>query len=227
MTLHFSSSNRKLNHLAQTLGIPKNQVVAFDLPAGYTCPCASECKSQFNIETHKIQDGKDMKFRCYAATLEGAFPSVRNAHWDNYNAIVNLSSNEIADLILSELSDKVKVVRIHASGDFFHVKYFDAWVKVAFMRPNTKFFAYSKMLNFVKANKPSNFKIQYSFGGLMDKNLTDQPTAYVFKSAEQAIAKGVAIACQGDDEADDFFRIMNGESFALLVHGQQPAKAKA
>lgn len=225
--LSFSKGNRKLNELATDLGLKKSQVISFDLPAGHTCPMASECLSKADKITGKITDGQEMKFRCYAASSEAAFTSVRNAHWKNFDAIRNLSIDEITDLILSELPEGVRVVRIHASGDFFSKRYFQAWVRVAFYRPDVTFFGYTKVIEYVKAGKPGNFKLVYSFGGKQDDLLTDEPTCFVIGSIEQAIMKGVEIACPTSNSANDFGYIMGGKSFALLIHGTQPAKPKA
>ena len=225
--LTFSKGNRKLNELAKDLGLAKSQVVSFDLPAGYTCPNASECLSKADKVTGKITDGKSMKFRCYAASGEARFKNVRLAHWQNFEAIHGLSTDEIANLILSELPKGVKIVRIHASGDFFNKSYFNAWVRVAGSRPDIIFFGYTKVLGYVSAGKPQNFKLVYSFGGKQDSKLTTEPTCFVVSDISQAILKGIKIACPETKSANDFQYILRGESFALLVHGTQPAKSKA
>lgn len=225
--LFFSKDNSKLNELAKELGLRKSQVTSFDLPAGYTCPMADECLSKADRVTGKITDGKNVKFRCYAASSESAFKNARNAHWRNFDAIRRLSTNEISDLILSELPKDVKVVRIHASGDFFSQRYFNAWVRVAFSRPDVKFFGYTKVLKYVSASKPDNFKLVYSFGGKQDSALSNEPTCFVVNNIEQAMEKGVEIACPDSKSANDFEYIMNSKSFAILIHGTQPAKAKA
>ncbi len=222
--LSFSKGNRKLNELAKDLGYRNSQVVSFDLPAGHTCPMASECLSKADKVTGKITDGKDMKFRCYAASGEARFTNVRNAHWGNFEAIRNLSTDEIADLILSQLPKDVKVMRIHASGDFFNKSYFQAWVRVASYRPDIRFFGYTKVLEYVSAGKPGNFKLVYSFGGKQDSKLTVEPTCFVVSDLSQAVLKGVKIACPESKSANDFEYILRGESFALLVHGTQPAR---
>ena len=225
--LHFSKGNRKLNELAKDLGYRNSQVVSFDLPAGHSCPMASECKSRADRTTGKITDGKDIKFRCYAASIESAYSSVRKAHWENFDAVRGLSSDKIAELILSELPKGVKVVRIHASGDFFNLNYFNAWVQVSASRPDIRFFGYTKVLKYVSAGKPSNFKLVYSFGGKQDDLLTNEPTCYVVPDLQGAILKGVAVACPETKSANDFEYILRGESFALIIHGTQPSRKLA
>lgn len=224
MTLNFSKHNRKLNELAKSLNLKNKEVVAFDLPAGHTCPMADKCKATAHRTTGKITDGKGMQYRCYASSLESAFSSVRNAHWQNFDAIKGMSLDTMATLILNELPKDVKVVRIHSSGDFFSADYFGAWLQVAKNRPEIRFFGYTKVLDYVQADKPQNFKLVYSFGGKMDSWLTNEPTAYVVPNAGVAKAKSLQVACPDEAPANDFFHVMAGETFALLIHGTQPAK---
>jgi hypothetical protein len=223
--LHFATHNSKINKLAHSLGLKNTQVVAFDLPAGYTCPCADTCQSFSNRESGRITDGENCKIRCYAASIESAFTSARNAHWRNYDVLCKLSQAEMVKLILSELPKNVKVVRIHSSGDYFAKRYFQAWVKVAEIRTDVRFFGYTKILNYVNADKPDNFRLVYSFGGKMDSKKTCEPTAYIVKNIAEAIIRGLLVSC-ADNPADDFDFIMEGKTFALVLHGTQPAKKK-
>lgn len=186
--LKFSSTNRKMNSLAKTLGVSKKQAVSFDLPAGYTCPAASLCKAYANKFNGKITDGKNMQFRCYAASLEAAFTNTRNAHWHNYDLLKN--SDDMANLIRESLPKNVKVVRVHSSGDFFNRDYFQAWVEVAQKNPDVQFFGYTKVLEYVTMNKPSNFSLVYSFGGIHDSEVTDSiPTCEVVKYSDESVCK--------------------------------------
>lgn len=221
--LTFSSGNTKLLELASYKGC---KVTSFDLPAGHTCPAANECHSFADKVTGKITDGNACKFRCYAASMEARYSASRKAHWRNYEAIVSCkTSDEIAQLILSELPADVKIVRIHASGDFFMKKYFMAWIKIAQARPDIQFFGYTKILPYVSANKPDNFRLQYSYGGKMDSKVTCEPVAYVVKNIAEAIKRGLQPACI-NNPADDFDFIMSGKTFALCLHGTQPAKKR-
>jgi hypothetical protein len=223
-TLTFSTGNRKIIELAHSHGLKNNQAIAFDLPAGYTCPCADNCKSFSDRESGKITDGDNCKFRCYAASIESAFTPTRKAHWRNFDALRKLKTvDDMANLILSELPKEIKIVRIHSSGDYFSKRYFRAWVKVAELRPDVKFFGYTKVLPYVNANKPDNFHLIYSYGGKMDSKVTCEPVAYVVKNIAEAIERGLHPACI-DNPADDFDFIMSGKTFALCLHGTQPAK---
>lgn len=216
--LKLSKSNRKINELARELGMSKNQVVAFDLPAGHTCPAANICLSKANRENGKIIDGKNCQFRCYAASSEAAFSSVRKLRWHNYSQL--LEAGDMVSLILESIPENVKIIRIHSSGDFFSKAYFQAWVKVAELRPDLVIFGYTKILPYVKASKPENFKLVYSFGGIFDSKVTDEPVSYVVMDESQAIG---SLPCKSSP-AGDYFEILAQKSFSLLVHGTQPAK---
>lgn len=218
--LTFSFRNSKIQKLAVYLGFQKNQVASFDLPAGYTCPAARACRSYAHKVTGKITDGKGAEFRCYAASSEAVFKSARISRWKNFDALRS-AGEDMVSLILGSLPPNLKVLRIHSSGDFFNKKYFDAWVAVARLNPNIMFFGYTKILPYVKAYKPDNFRLVYSFGGTMDALVTDEPVCYVVKTVADGIAQGLSISCQ-ENPVDDYDYIMNGKSFAIAVHGTQP-----
>ena len=223
--LTFSVGNTKILALAQALGLKSNQVTSFDLPAGHTCPAADICKSFADRESGKITDGDNCQFRCYAASMEARYTEVRKAHWRNFDALRKLTQEEMVELILSSIPKTSKIVRIHASGDFFSKRYFQAWIKVATIRADVQFFGYTKVLPYINIPKPENFRLIYSFGGKMDKKLKLQPVVYVVKNIAEAISRGLHLACI-DNPADDFNLIMEGRTFALHLHGTQPAKKR-
>jgi hypothetical protein len=220
--LKFSFGNRKMHELAKHLGMNKNQVCTFDLPAGYTCPCANLCKSYANKITGKITDGKDMVFRCYAASGEAVYTNVRKLRWHNFDELQ--ASSDMVSLIEESLPNKMKVIRIHSSGDFYSLDYFKAWYQVACNHPEITFFGYTKVLPYVQALKPDNFRLIYSMGGVMDAQVTDEPTAKIVKTLFDAETENLPVACV-KNPSDDFDLIMRGISFALVLHGTQPAKA--
>ena len=222
--LKFSKYNSKLNKMATELGLPKSAVQAFNLPAGHTCPFADKCKSQAHRITGKLTDGSRVQYRCYAASVESRYPAVRRAVWHNFELLKGLDSNAMAALILKSIPKSVKILRVHSSGDFYSKQYFDAWVVVAEARPDIQFFAYTKALHYVSASKPDNLSLIYSYGGKLDSKLTTEPVSYVVKSFDEAQKLGLPVACQ-ESMSDDYTNIVQGRSFAMLIHGTQPAKA--
>lgn len=223
--LTFSTGNTKLLELARSLGLKRKEITSFDLPAGHTCPAADMCHSFTDRETGKLTDGDNCKFRCYAASMESRYHNSRIAHWRNYDILRKLTQEEMVKVILSSLPKETKIVRIHASGDFFAKRYFQAWVKVAEIRTDVQFFGYTKILPYVDAPKPDNFNLVYSFGGKMDSKVTCQPVCYVVKSIAEAISKNLFIACV-NNPADDYNFIREHRTFALIIHGTQPARKR-
>lgn len=161
--LTFVNGSSKMKELAIHLGLQRNQVWSFDIPAGYTCPKADQCLSYSDRKTGNITDGKNCQFRCYAASLEARYKNSRKSHWDNYTTL--LDARDMTAVILKSIPNKTKVVRIHSSGDFYSRDYFQAWINVALARPDITFFGYTKILDYVDFPKPDNFTLVYSFGG--------------------------------------------------------------
>lgn len=225
--LKFSFGNSKMNKLASYLGLRKNSVATFDLPAGYTCPMANLCQTYSNRLTGKITDGQNSKFRCYAANLESAFPSVRKLRWYNFDLLKSTGFNVqgMTQLIEVSLPKGIKVIRIHSSGDYFNENYFNAWVNVAKNHPEIKFFGYTKVLTYVNADKSPNFNLIYSYGGKMDNQVKNEPVAYVVNTVSDGHALGLTVSCQ-ENPSDDYDYITAGKSFALALHGIQPKRSR-
>jgi hypothetical protein len=214
--LKFQQGNAKLG---------KN-IFTFSLPAGHACPFANECLSKADKLTGKLTDGPNTQFRCFAASAEAVYPNVRIARWHNFDLLKKLNSNESKDLILASLPKKANIVRIHVSGDFFNEAYFLAWLQVAKARPHVLFYAYTKSLiywvNYIK-DIPTNLVLNASEGGKLDAQILEHGLKFakVVYSPEQAQELGLLID-QKDEAA-----YKTKESFALLIHGQQPKGSKA
>jgi hypothetical protein len=154
------------------------------------------------------------------------YPNVRIARWHNFDLLKKLNSNESKDLILASLPKKANIVRIHVSGDFFNEAYFLAWLQVAKARPHVLFYAYTKSLiywvNYIK-DIPTNLVLNASEGGKLDAQILEHGLKFakVVYSPEQAQELGLLID-QKDEAA-----YKTKESFALLIHGQQPKGSKA
>ena len=215
--LKFSKGNAKL----------EKDTAIFSLPAGYTCPAALLCFSRANKVTGKIEDGKETKFRCYAASAEVLFPNIRKSRWNNFNALKGKTTAEMTALILASLPTKgIKLCRIHASGDFFSQAYFDAWLAVAKALPQIIFYAYTKTLPFWVARKneiPLNFRIVASRGGKFDAMIEKENlrNVTVVFSESEAANLGLPI------DHDDTHAWNTTRNFALLLHGTQPKGTEA
>ena len=223
MKLKFGNPNAKLKQLAKSL---KLKLSTFSLPSGHTCPGALDCLSKADRDTGKITDGKHTEFRCFQASAEAVYPSLRNAVWHNYDLIraaLKKSVQTCADLIEQSLP-KADIYRVHVGGDYFNKKYLEAWIEVARRYPDRIFYSYSKSLHLWKQFAlPENLVLTASRGGKFDEliELHDFKCAEVVFSEQEAIDKGLEI------DHDDSHAAFGKESFALLLHGTQPKGSAA
>jgi hypothetical protein len=142
----------------------------FSLPAGRTCPGANICKAFVGIDSitgkRSIIDGKDMLFRCFAASSEVQYDAVYVNRKENLDLIVAALQNGTAvDLINASIQENrskgITLVRIHESGDFFSGAYLDAWLQVALLNPDLKFYCYSKSLQLFYLLKSAHQLLPY------------------------------------------------------------------
>lgn len=210
----------KLNAMAKNMGLKQAQVISFDLPAGWTCPKADICK------TFMSKDGKKMskvgRITCYASKAEGYSPSARRLRWHNFDALkVCKSVPEMIALINSSLPERVRIVRLHSSGDFFSKMYFQAWVEVARKNPEITFFGYTKILNYALADMPDNMRLQYSFGSKDDDRmlaLTVKPATCFIGEIENQYPEYKTLCGTHEQAHEDFIAIFKRESFVLSIH---------
>ena len=215
--LKLSRNNSKIKETGKMLNLRPKEIISLDLPAGYTCPKADICLAKADQETGKITKGKNCKFKCYATKAEAHYPNVRRARWHNLNLIRRAKScQQVKTLLDQSIPDFTKAIRVHSSGDFFNKRYFMGWVLFALARPNVILFGYTKILDYVLFDRPDNFSLVYSLGGKDDSraSMFEVPKCQVAASPEQAL---YPIACQ-DNKMDDYIRIINKESFTILVH---------
>lgn len=221
--LKFSYQNQKINLLAKYLGLKKKEVLSFDVPAGWTCPKADICKSMANKETGKIK--RTGKFLCFASKGEAYAPAARRLRWHNLLEINACRSGgdhaKIVELIQSSMPKEIKILRIHSSGDFYCEEYFKAWVEIAKNNPHITFFGYTKELDYVLFEKPSNFVLQYSWGGKDDLRLLEIkehiPTCYVAEYDNQY--PNLPVVCGTHETAhEDYLHIMAKKTFVIAKH---------
>lgn len=223
--LKFARGNAKLGKNVHT----------FSLPAGFTCPGALECLSKADKVTGKLTDGSQNKFRCFSASAENQYPNVRLQRWHNFDLLRNAQYTlDMHMLINASLPKKRDIVRIHVSGDFFNESYFIAWMNTAFLYPDTKFYFYTKSLNFWvnhidkigtghTPGKINNFIPTASRGGRFDEYIDK----YGLREAKVVFSKAEAKSLRLSIDHDDSHAMKFGKSFALLLHGQQPKGSEA
>ena len=224
--LTFGEPNSKLKKMLKKLSL---KLKTFTLPAGHTCPGAKDCLSRANRETGKIQDGPDTEFRCFAASAEATYPSLRKMVWRNLELLRAAlkkdfkagfeNSPHTADLIHKSLPKKFDIMRVHVGGDYFTKEYLQAWIEVAKRNPDKIFYSYSKSLHlFRQFALPENLVLTASRGGKYDEliDLNGWKEALGVYSEQEAIDKGLEI------DHDDTHAAFGKENFALLIHGTQP-----
>ena len=234
-SLKFSVGNAKL----------KKDTLIFDLPAGKVCPGALNCHSWVNVDKdgkRSIKDGKFTEFRCYAASQEVLYTALYQKRQYNLNLILEALKEDkdkntlfcTVSLILRSIekyeTKNIKKVRIHSSGDFFNMAYLDAWLAVAKVKHNLKFYFYSKSLNlFLNKPLPKNVYLTASFGGLYDHLIKDNFKRYavVVYSKSEAYTLGLLHHGKGYKIDKDDSSCFKNAPFALLLHGSQPKGSTA
>tara|TARA_R100000808_G_scaffold4035_2_gene13553 strand:- start:849 stop:1547 length:699 start_codon:yes stop_codon:yes gene_type:complete len=130
------NSNKKLG---------KN-IYAFDLPAVVSCPNSDVC-----FKT------------CYANKGSYIWKSAKNSNTFNFAIALNDIKYLQKELIKEIIKKKIKVIRIHSSGDFFSKEYFLMWCNIAKHFKDLNIFTYSKAPQIKNLKIPSNLNIINSF----------------------------------------------------------------
>ena len=137
----------------------------------------------------------------------------------------------MVELIHGSLPKDAGIVRIHVAGDFFSRDYMHAWYTVALRNPRTLFYAYTKSLRFWVGGISEfpeiwNFVLTASYGGRDDHMIEEfnlRSARVVFSEAE---AEELGLAIDHDD-SHAAKPTLRDDSFALLIHGTQPAGSEA
>lgn len=238
--LKFSVANAKIRKLAKVRSLAPylrdgKKVYSFDLLSGHNCPFAKDCLSKVVMDdgSRRIQDGKDIKFRCFSAMQEVLYPRVYEARKHNSDTIRELckilGAADLGKLISASLPSNLGILRFHVGGDFFCQTYFDAAIEVARLNPNRLFYAYTKSLLYWTRrinDIPDNFVLTASRGGRQDAliDVYNLREAIVVFSQYQARKQKLPIDYSDHMAARPDKRNKN---FALLLHAQQPAQSAA
>lgn len=227
--LRFSSAatNSKLKRRKDA-----KQAYTFSLPAGgKCCPFAKICRTTVG-EDGKLHDGKYMELRCFGALSELRSKSLRNLVRDNWKTLQSVGLRNVeamTNLIVKSLPSDAKRVRVHTTGgDYMTPEYLQAWVRAARVYDDVLFYGYTKALDYLVSLKqsgeqPDNLRIVASRGGTQDELIEEHGLveARIVYHPSEAIALGLEI------DHDDSMAMSAEKSFALLLHGQQPAGTKA
>ena len=185
------------------------KALIWNLPAGETCPGATELCKQV----------------CYAKAAavlyKNCVPQSRALHLEI------AKRKDFAALMIQKLDQaRLRRMRIHESGDFFNQTYLNAWVKIIKAEPDYTFWAYTKSykLNFAEALKLKNLSLRYSVD-VTTKHYPEQkmPQAAVSETKDKdficpsTLVKGHSIRCM----RDCCFCIESNQSMVFRPHGKK------
>lgn len=194
--LRFSEPNLKLKKLQKKLGLKRNEICSFDLPPAITCN--PSCKFRSMGASGKLQKGNMGDFpSCYTARADAQYPRTWRMRTRNYAAL--LSSDNMEKLIEKSIPEKVKVIRLHTSGDFFSYEYMLAWYNIAKNNPSLIIYTYTKQISFLlklrKLGLPKNLRIVGSYGSNADRLITryNVPWARAIDIADKKRYKGIPV----------------------------------
>lgn len=225
-TLYFSNGNAKLG---------KN-VSIFSLPAGFSCPGSHLCQAFSNRLTGKITDGENQQFRCYAASMEAIYPTLRSHLWDNFELIKNCKNKEEITALFERDGPKWGILRIGVSGDYFSQMYFDAIIDLAKRNPALLVYSYTKSLHFWVARLgqiPKNFVLTASRGGKYDYLIEKYKLKEVSVIKDLKTVKSVIQKIQSGkppkniDFDDKLAQNPKVKKFKILLHGTQSPKTQS
>lgn len=209
--------------------------------SGHSCPYAKDCQSAA-VETSdgwRIKDGQHTKFRCFSASEEALYTSVRKARLNNMKLVELAAQDKLAafQAIDENMPKKCEILRIHVGGDFKTQAYFDVWLAYATVRQDVLFYAYTKSLPFwIKrlGDIPKNFLLTASRGGHRDNLISEHALreAIVVNPALEGheildVHTALVDGQVYEIDHDDYHAATVGGSFALVLHGRQPANSAA
>jgi len=189
--------------------LKKSGIVSFNLIPITHCPLAGACKAF-----------------CYATVGQQAFASGVKRRAAAFKATLSPTFVQDMHAEVGRWKRKIKAVRVHDSGDFYSMDYLKAWLEIARLNSDVKFYAYSKSLPFIhraydQGLVPSNFRLIQSVGGLADSRIrTDLPHARIFGTLEELQSAGYADA----SETDDVSAFSDTRFVGLVVHGARKGK---
>jgi hypothetical protein len=237
--LKYSKANAKIAALRQVTSLQpylenKRRVYSFDLLSGHSCPFAKNCLSKVAVNAsgkRSILDGKWTQFRCFSASQEVVYPSVYTLRKGNFDLLRKFNRYQIAEALQDAMPDNLGICRLHVGGDLFSPRYLQAWIDVAAANPDRLYYAYTKSLRYwvthrQRIESTPNLVLTASYGG-RDDNLIDQHglrSVRVVYTEQEASDQGLPLDHDDSHAADPTRR---DQSFALLIHGVQPAGTPA
>lgn len=177
-------------------------IASFNIPPVSTCPARGACE----------------KF-CYATQGQ---QWMKSGYKRRVAAFKSTLADDFVELMVAQLiTERVKILRVHDSGDFYSPQYMLKWYEIARRLPNIRFYAYTKQVILMKklaSFQPENFKLIQSVGGKFD-NLIDnsKPHARIFRTVEELLSAGYTDTSESDLPA----ATPNIDLIGLVIHGNK------
>lgn len=207
----------------------KTKIYTYNLPAIKACPGAGECKKLCYADQGRY------KMASVAEPREQNFSFINNiirnnvlTNADKIEQIATSLAKDILVLFNTRLTKDVNnIIRLHDSGDMFHVNYMLGWFAALETLKSMKFnilaYAYTKSLPMVENNKhlvPENINITYSQGGLFDHMIKETDGhSKIFRSESELISAGYI-----DGSNTDIPAILGVKKIGLVYHGNKSLK---
>jgi hypothetical protein len=118
------------------------KVATFNLPSKVTCPGRT----------------KECELICYAKKAEQCYKTALDSRKRN---LKESKKKTFVSSALKEL-EKITMVRVHESGDFYNQEYLDKWKEIWTNCPDTKFLAFTKSFHLDFGELPENVSIYCS-----------------------------------------------------------------
>ncbi len=189
-----------------------HRCLIWNLPSAKTCPGQTKLCAEL----------------CYAKNSEEFYHNVvPQSRQKNFE--ISKSTNFVEIMLEALRRRRIRVMRIHESGDFYSQRYLNDWVTIMSELEDFTFFAYTKSyaLQWDEALKLENFYLRYSvdattkkiLNGIPQAILSSQPVHGVYDCPGTA-SKGHAVKCMKDCH----YCITSRESVRWVPHGTHRKK---
>ena len=133
--------------------------------------------------------------KCYANRFESIYPALHRCLMSNSELLSNaILADEDIPIIYQD------ICRLHSYGELINETHFRNFCKIAEHNPHCLFTLWTKRLNLISPNRPSNLNVIYS-NPKLDSPISTVPSGVdgVFNvlTAEYAISHGIKSNCPG------------------------------
>lgn len=199
---HYLNQNSKYKGKKEMLKVLLREyygeIFKFSLPVVKTCPQAKACKEFcYGLKGH------------YVTFKE----TVDKAHKNNLEFT---KSKLFCHSMVTEIHKrKIKIIRLHDTGDFYSQEYLKRWALIASFCDDTFFYAYTKSfhLNFDNFLSLPNTKIIQSFGGKLDNRIDKRKSHCIIFNCKEHLESDNYIDCSNSD-----FLAIKSKRIGLVLH---------